>query len=364
MKFSVPTADLRAAIAPVARATAARSASPMLTGALMSVSGNTLTLTGTDTNISVTATITATECVDGSALVPASLLAQLSSSAAGETITIESLEGDNAVEFRSGRAKSKIRTMDTDGFPQMTVSEGATIEVPSKDVIEALDAVSYALSSDETRGVLHGVYVDTATETPTLVATDSLRLASCELPTWAAPSDAGSVIVPSRAIDELVRKPLGEKVAITITPNLINFTSGALSITSRLISGDYPNWRPLLAGERDRVFTLNVKETVEALKRIDPMTKGSNHVQVTISDSEATLAANGAEGSMTDVVTTTSEGDEFVFRVNPKYLQEALLATGSDVVEIYHNGDSTRPLELRRPGSTAVRSLMMPIRVV
>lgn len=365
MNFTVPTAALKAALAPVARAAATRAANPVLTGAKLEVSGSTLTLTGTDLDLTVRTSTQVTNGQDGVVVVPAQLLAQLVGSFAGAEVSCTTNAAGDQMTLKSGLAQSKLRTMSAEDFPPFSKVEGTTVSLSGSDLTDVLGSVLYAVSSDESRGAIAGVCVDTSQNPPVVVATDSLRMAATEMPAWSSDtSEAEPVIVPRRLVAEIARLATAAPATITISENLIEFESDGVSVSCRRISGSYPQWRPLLDGERSHVIKLASADVVDVLKRVDPLAKGTNYVELTIKGSSAQVTATGAAGSISDQIAVTAEEEPFTIRVNPRYLADAVANLGSAIVEIHHTGDATKPLELRREGSTSARSLVMPIRIV
>jgi len=362
MKLTVPTAALKAALAPVVRASGSARSTPQLAGALLTVSGTTLSVLGTDNDIAVECQLAVSDAEDGVALVPAALLAQLTSAAAGDTVTLSQSDNDEVVIFKSASATSKIRSLDAKDFPKMEATDGTTLELTGGELAAALGVVRHAVSSDESK-VLAGVFIDTSTATPVAVATDSMRLASCELPAGLIGSAIPDVIIPGRTIAELLRSNVDEKVKMTIGSSVIDFQVGTERITSRMIAGPFPAWRGLVDVERAESFEVDATAMADAIKRVETMNKGTTHIEISVVGQVISVSLSGPAGSMVDTVPAIASSADLTFRVNPKYFLDALANAGSASVEVRHSGDPAKPLELRRPGSTVVRNLVMPIRI-
>ena len=365
MNFTVSTAALKAALAPVARAAATRATSPVLTGAKLEVSGSNLTLTGTDLDLTVKTRLDVSNTTDGVVVVPAQLLNQLVSSFAGAEVTVSTNAGGDQVTLKNGLAQSKLRTMSATDFPPIPSASGTTVSLNGTDLISVFGSVLYAVSGDESRGAIAGVCVDASQSPPVVVATDSLRMATAELPAWSTDeTEPEPVIVPRRLVAEIARVATAAPATITIGDNLIEFTSADVSVSCRRISGAYPKWRPLFDGERNHVIKMASADVVDVLKRVDPLAKGTSYVELTIKGNSAQVTATGAAGSISDQIPATAGDEPFTIRVNPRYLADAVSNLGAAVIEIHHTGDATKPLELRCEGSTSSRSLVMPIRIV
>jgi DNA polymerase-3 subunit beta len=369
MEFIVPTAALKAALAPAVRASAPRATNVLLAGVLLEVKDKVLTLTGTDTNIVIATKVSLDSSVDGTALVPGTLLSQIVASLAGETVSFTQSEDSSDIVVKSGRATTKLHTMKAEDFPKIPETTGQVIEISGAELAAVLASVRYAAPSDDSRGPLAGVYVDTSGEAPIAVATDSLRLATCTLPTWAPSEDVAtseSVIIPARAVAEISRLNSSDKLKVTIGVSTIRVATENVVVTSRLVSGNYPNWRQIMGMPRDEKFTVDAAELVDSLKRLDPVSRSANHVELSI-DAEAgtlTISAASQDGSMVDVIGGVTASSSTAFRVNPRFLSEAVASLSSTSVDVLHSGEATKPLELRRHGSTEARSLLMPIRAV
>jgi DNA polymerase-3 subunit beta len=361
MKFSIPTAELRAALAPVARI-AVRASTPTLSGALVRVSGTRVTFTGFDQSVSVLTSADVTDSVDGEVLVPAGLLTQLVGSMAGQSTTLDSTNDLTDLTITSGTAKTKLHTLPAADYPKIPTPTGAVSTLKNADLLGALAAVHYAVSGDESRGVLAGLCFDTSKDPAVLVATDSLRMACAAVPALNALGSA-SIIVPGRVLKEVLRTPRDEDVAISFDENLIQFKFSRLSLTGRLIAGDFPAWRPIMEVSRERTLTVNTSDLSESIKRVEPLAKESNNIEVKLSEGLVTITASGPNGTITDTVEVDYTGETFTFRVNPHYLLEALAAVGTSEADIKFTADPAKPLEVRRSGSDEVRELLMPIRV-
>lgn len=361
MKFSVPTAQLKAALAPVARAAASRTAQPVLSGALLTVKGDELILRGTDLTTTASTRVKVSNATDGAILVPAQLLSTLVNSLAGESTTVAFDAESASANVTSLRTKTSIRTLNPADFPANPAVTGATVKLPASEFKDALKAVMFAAASDESRPI-SGVCIDSSSASPVLISTDSYRLAMCTLDAWKLSEPVDKVVVSARVLADVARYATDADVKITIGENQIEFVTNSVTLATRRTVGDFPDVTPLLAMARPEHCTVEVAGLVEALKRVSPFAPPSGLVTLSIASSAIALTTTGDHGSIADEVSLIDTTADFSFSMNQKYLVDALVHLDTDKAEIFFTNDPLRPIELRPSSSAKRRSLVMPIR--
>ncbi|MBD9621855.1 DNA polymerase III subunit beta [Ensifer sp. ENS06] len=371
--FKTRKAAFQAALSSVKDAVNSRNTIPHLANIAVERHGDLLRLRATNLDIEIAAPFEAEISADFSGFTfPMKTVTSIVSAIDdGKDISFEAVMVGNkleAVTIRSGRSKIKVPILPLADFPQL--DKGALpflLSLGSSSFIRCLSAVDYACANEETRPYLGGVYLD-ATETGLMfVATDGHRMARRLLPT----SDIDDpiegmpkVIVPRETAPLLVKHlPKDETLSISLSDYRIRFEAGNIVIISKLVEGNYPDYRRLSPASHKIRAKINGAELKAAIARVLTVnTEKGNAVCFSFDNTSATLTSReGDAGSAEDVVTTACDG-EIVVGINGAYLRESIDHLDSDEIELDFN-DPASPVLLRKPGETETHTIIMPMRV-
>jgi DNA polymerase-3 subunit beta len=362
VKFRCDRDALSEALQTVMRGVSSRPGIPALTGVLM-VAGaeGSLTLTTTDLEVSARLSVEVQVGEEGVALVPARLLAD----------TVKSLS-DAPVEFEADQAQARIRCAAYEGalrllpaedFPTLQPPTGTRLVVEGARFAEAVGQVARAASRDEARPVLTGVLVEASREGLTLVATDSYRLAVREL--VATAGGEARAIVPERALSEAGRAAQSiEKgeVELFLDESQVTFQIGQLMLTSRLIEGEFPNYRQLLPEEHGNRLTVTRQQLLDAVHRVGLLARDTSPVRLEFNALGVKLSSSSPDlGQAVEAVEARYEGEELVAAFNPHYLADGLAAATGETVRLEVR-DGLKPGVVRGE-SDEFTYLVMPIRL-
>lgn len=340
MKIQVTQENLNKAISAVARvAVSARNPLPILNNILLRTENNRLTISATNLEIAITEHIGAKVTHEGAITVPAKLFQEFISSLPSGTIEIETNEHKCTV--KSGNYNSVINGIVADEFPVVPkIEKGTNLKISTKDLKKSLQQVVIAASTDDTRPVLTGVYMHTHEGALYFVATDSYRLAEKRVMKF---SEELSLLVPSSALQDLLRV-IGDgddEVEISTDGQQVVFRVGESELVSRLIDGNYPDYRKLIPSAFNNSALLPKDEFVSIAKvsslfaresagsitlRVDEITK-----QLTIKSVASQLGEN------TSSVDGEIVGDGDV-TINSRYLLDALSVMNVKQVSFSFNG--------------------------
>ena len=225
----------------------APAALPVLEGLHLSVHGDELAVTGTDLEMSIRLTTTVGGVSDGAVVVPARLSADAVKSLPAGAVEFSS--GDDEVTISAGRSQFSLRSYNIDDYPAQVDPAAEAVTLSSSAFADALRQVVRAASTDEARGVITGVLIAAEEDSVRMVATDSYRLAVRDLPETGILAGGQKVLVPHRALTELQRI-LGSSAELTVRLGArhATFECGHSRLTTRLIEGEYPNYRNLVPG--------------------------------------------------------------------------------------------------------------------
>ena len=245
MKFRCERDELVEALGTAGRAVANRGgALPVLSGVRLELDGDALRLTGSDLDLTISVSAEVAGEVDGVAVMPAKIASDVVRSLDPGRVEI-SVDGDEA-QITSGRFSSSIRLLPADEFPRLATPADDAVTLDGADLASALSQVVPAASSDDARPILTGVLMAAEGGGLRLVATDSYRLAVRDLEGRAVLAEGQSVLVPSRALRELVRALDDGEVTLRLGEREATFEVGSTRVTTRLIEGEFPNYRGLI----------------------------------------------------------------------------------------------------------------------
>jgi DNA polymerase III subunit beta len=335
-----------------------------LTGIRAELTGDRLALTGTDLELTITVEVEVNGESDGVVVLPAKLTADIVR-ALGDG-AVEVTVGDEEAEIVSGSATFSVLLLAPEGFPQQKEAEGDPVSVPTAELARAVKQVVRAASRDETRSVaLTGVLLAAESDGLRLVATDSYRLALRDLPGLSLLTGETQVIVPGRALSELVRV-LGtaDTVEVRLDSGTASFAVDKAKVTTRLIEAEYPNYRGLIPSNQPNHLTVGREALLEAVRRVGLMVASTPTPirLVTSGDQLELLAITPDRGEAREALSAKYEGDELTVAFNPEYLLDGIEATTGDEISI-ETVDGLKPAVLRSSDDEGFLYLLMPVRV-
>ncbi|MGB0920533.1 MAG: DNA polymerase III subunit beta [Alphaproteobacteria bacterium] len=372
MKFTIERNALLKALAHVQSVVERRNTIPILSNVLIETANNALHLTATDLEIAVIETAEASAGQDGAITAPAHTLYDIVRKLPdGADIEFDSTTTDGRIALRAGRSQFALSSLPKDDFPVMADGDlPNTFDVSADELKRLIDRTRFAISTEETRYYLNGIYLHAADEggTPVLraVATDGHRLAQaqCELPDGAA--NMPGVIVPRKTVAE-IRKLLDEvtgSVTIALSETKIRFTVGSVTLTSKLIDGTFPDYERVIPKGNDRSLVVSGDLFAAAVDRVSTIsTEKSRAVKLKISEGLVELSANSPDaGSAVEEVAAEFESEPLEIGFNAKYLLDITGQISGDNAE-FILGDSNAPTIVRDAADQAALYVLMPMRV-
>lgn len=362
MLFTAKTESLSHVLALIARVS---SKSPTLSGAgvLLELSGTTLRLSGYDMSLLAVVELEVDAKTDGVALVPAAVLSQIVSALRAPEVSIDTSSEPGKLKLVSTGSSSTLLTMSPSEFPLTPTPTPAGVTISSDILATAISRVRYAVATDPSRGAICALCLDVKSGSATLVATDSLRMATCSIDALKG-LGAGTYLISPRALDELSRQLGTEDVSIGLNEQFVSFYLPGITFTSHLQAGQYPSWGPIMEMPRPSSFNANASDLTGLLRQVDPLAKNSTHVELALTSSELTVSTQSDQGSIKAAMPADHTGDPATFRLNPKYLRDCLAAISPERVTCHFSDDLARPLEFTGAPGDLSRHLLMPIRVV
>ena len=364
MKLRCERDVLVEALSTAGRATAGRSgALPVLSGVRLETRADTLTATGTDLDLTIATHATVTGLDDGVVVAPGRLVTDIVRALDPGAVTLEAEDDD--LRIASGRSQFSVRTPPAGDFPHLPVPSGDSVTLPVEGLAEALRQVVRAASSEDTRPILTGVLMAAEEGGLRLVSTDSYRLAVRDLAGVGVLGADQKVLVPSRALNELGRLLAGAgEVSLRLGSHDATFSTGPVSLTTRLIEGEFPNYRQLIPPSYPNRLTVGREALLEAARRVKLLARDP------VTPVRIALAAEGIQlqvitpdwGQASEDVDAKYEGAEMTVAFNPQYLIDGLEAVSGDEV-VLSTLDTLKPATLRAVEGDNYLYLLMPVRV-
>ena len=361
MKFKCDRDKLSEALQVVQRAVSTRPGIPALTGVLINASGEDLVLAATDLEVSAQLRLPVQVQEDGVALVPARLLADMVKSFDQAPVEFEADGGQARIVCSN--YEGTVRCLPAEDFPMLQEPTGTRVTVEAAAFAEAVSQVTRAASRDEARPILTGVLLEVSREGVTMVATDSYRLAMREM-TATAEGEA-KVLVPERALAEAGRAAAGDEkgeIELFLEPSAVAFRIGSLSLTSRLIEGEFPPYRQLLPEDYQSRLTASRQQLLDAVRRVGLLARESSPVKLEFNALGVRLSSSSPDlGGAVEVVEAQYEGEEMTAAFNPQYLSDGLTGATAERI-VLEVRDGLKPALVRGEGEAFVY-LVMPVKL-
>lgn len=340
---------------------------PVLSGVHVVTSAEGLVVTGTDLELTIQATVPVTVATEGAAVLPARLASDIAKSL--EPGSVEIVVEDEEATISSGRSTFELRLPPAADFPVIAEATGTAVTVPARQLIDGLSQVVMAASKDEARLILTGVLLASEAGGLRLVATDSYRLAVRDLADATVLSEGQEVLVPSRALRELLQF-LGSADEVTVRLGerevafeLSSGDAAKIQVRTRLIEGTFPNYRQLIPESHPNRLVVGREALLDAVKRVKLVAVDNTPVRIHQSAEGVELRAVRQDvGQAIEGIDADYVGEDLTVAFNPDYLIEGVDAAPGDEIEL-HTVDGQRPAVLRSTAGEEYLYLLMPVRV-
>jgi len=324
-------------------------------------------MTGYDLETGIECTIQADVQQEGKLVINARMFGEIARRLPEETVSISS--GDNqTVVIECGSARFNIKCMLAENYPKIPlVEESERVSLPQNLLRDMIRQTLFAVSNDESRPILNGCYIKCEDKVIEMVAIDGFRLA-LRRSEIEDPVQNLSFIVPGRALNEVSRilANTDDKVDIYSSQNHILFDTGDVKLVSRLIQGEYMNYRSFIPTSADTTLVLSTQTFLSAMERASLIITTSDDRRYPVSlksenDETMTISANTDVGMMKEEVTVSMLGSEYDIDFNPRYFLDALKAVDDEEISVVLNG-SMGPCVIRPVEENRFAYLVLPLR--
>ncbi|QJQ32324.1 DNA polymerase III subunit beta [Sphingomonas lacunae] len=348
-----------------------RNTIPILSNVLIEAIGTSvIRVMATDLDMQIVETIDAKVEVPGATTVSAHLLFEIARKLPeGSEVALSAADGEMLV--RAGRYQSKLKTLPRDDFP--VIAEGdlpTSFELDAKDIVRIIEKTRFAISTEETRYYLNGIFLHVSDEGEGLLraaATDGHRLARYTLPRPAGAESMPDVIVPRKCVGELHKllQEVGDaRVQVELSPSKIRFTLGSAVLTSKLIDGTFPDYSRVIPTQNDKILKVDPKAFGQGVDRVATIaTDKTRAVKMALDNDRVTLSVTSPEnGTASEEVSGGYSSAPIEIGFNARYLKDIIDQIDGDSVEL-HLADASAPTLIKENDKSPALYVLMPMRV-
>ncbi|MDX2288210.1 MAG: DNA polymerase III subunit beta [Hyphomicrobiaceae bacterium] len=372
MRLVIERSELLRALGHVTSVVERRTTIPILSNVLLKAAGDTLSFKATDLEREVVEDTEAKVTTPGLLTVPAHMLHDIVRKLpdGAEVELMRAADGER-LTLTSGQSRFALQTIGAEDFPDITIGDlPFSFEIAAADLKRLIEKSRFAISTEETRYYLNGIYLHTATSDagPTLrvVATDGHRLAQVELPLPDGAQGMPGVIVPRKTVHEVHRllEASGGSVTISVSEAKIRFEIGTVTLTSKLIDGTFPDYGRVIPRGNDKEMKVANAEFMSAVDRVSTIaSERGRAVKLNISEGKLVLSVNNPEGgSATEELGVDYASTPLEVGFNARYLLDiAGQLQGSDARFLL--SDPGSPAMVRDSSDGGALYVVMPMRV-
>lgn len=373
MKLTIERAALLKSLTHVHSVVERRNTIPILSNVLIEAAGGTLKLTATDMDLTIVESVAADVADPGSTTCPANTLYDIVRKlpeGAQVELSIDTASGQ--ITLNSGRSAFTLATLPKEDFPAAIDGElPKRFSLPSKALRHLIDRTRFAISTEETRYYLNGIYLhaaksDKEEEVLRAVATDGHRLARFEMPLPEGAEEMPGVIIPRKTVAEL-RKLIEETddpIQLSLSETKLRFDFDSTILTSKLIDGTFPDYERVIPSGNDKIMGVDCRQFASAVDRVSTIsTEKSRAVKLAMAEGNLTLSATSPEsGSATEEIGVDYSGGDMEIGFNSRYLLDIAQQIEGESAEFVLS-DSASPTIVRDAGDVSALYVLMPMRV-
>ena len=367
MKFICNTEELSNATSTVSKAISAKPNIPILEGIKLSVNGDTVTISATDLELFIETKIKATVKIEGECVVNGKFLNEFVKKLTYlDEIELEKL--GNSLSIKYGDNETEIQCLEEDTYPEIRkVSDEVFMTVKEGDLKEAVESIVYCVAQDDTRPILKGILLDLCGEQLTCVALDGYRLGYAKCDVIDSSKESAKIIIAGKTLSEISKiLEEGDKaVKITMQKNVVMFDLGNTVITTRLIDGDFIDYKKLIPVTFTTKVTVNKDNFVSGLDRASLVVrnKKQNFLKLSISGTVIEINTASEIGKIRETVTCVTEGKDLDIAFNSKYLYEALSKIKEDFIDVKLSGATSPSIIVPKEGDKFLY-MVLPVRMI
>jgi DNA polymerase III subunit beta len=372
MKLTIERAQLLKSLAHVQSVVERRNTIPILSNVKLEGRPGSLSLNATDMDLDIVETVPADVVRPGATTAPAHTLFEIVKKLPdGSQVEIDYNAEDGQLKLRSGRSSFTLACLPVEDFPVLSGGElPHAFTLTAAELKTLIDRTKFAISTEETRYYLNGIYVHAATgpngDVLRAAATDGHRLARAEITLPEGAAGMPGVIVPRKTVGEIY-KLIGEvdtEVQVSLSETKLRFAFGDAVLTSKLIDGTFPDYERVIPADNDKVLEVDVKSFASAVDRVSAIsTEKSRAIKLSLEKGSVTLSASSPEsGSAVEEVEGAYDSGSLEIGFNSRYLLD-ILGQVEGATARFAMADAASPTVVRDVADGAAVYVLMPMRV-
>lgn len=372
MKITIERGALLKSLNHVQSVVERRNTIPILSNVLLRADQGQLSLTATDLDIEIIESVDVDVATSGGTTASAHTLYDIVRKLPdGAQVEIVQNPEDGRLTIQAGRSKFALQSLPQEDFPSMSAGElPHRFDIPADALARLVDKTRFAISTEETRYYLNGIYLHTVDDGPEpmlrAVATDGHRLAQADFPCPEGAAGMPGVIVPRKTVVEL-QKLIEEEdglIQVGVSDTKIRFEFGNVTLTSKLIDGTFPDYERVIPTENDKMLKVDGKIFAQAVDRVSTIsTEKSRAVKINLEEGRLTLTVNNPDsGSATEELAVDYDSAPIEIGFNARYLLDIAGQLEGDVAS-FLMADSGSPTLVRDSEDESALYVLMPMRV-
>ncbi|BAE49441.1 DNA polymerase sliding clamp subunit [Paramagnetospirillum magneticum AMB-1] len=372
MKLTIERAALLKSLAHVQSVVERRTTIPILSNVKLEGRGGLLSLNATDMDLDIIEAVPADVVRPGATTAPAHTFYEIVRKLPdGSQVEIEHDAESGQLTLRSGRSKFSLACLPVEDFPVLSGGElPFTFSLSAAELKTLIDRTRFAISTEETRYYLNGIYLHAAAsdgvDVLRAVATDGHRLARVEITLPSGAAGMPGIIVPRKTVAE-IRKLIDEtdgEITVSLSETKLKFAFGDAVLTSKLIDGTFPDYERVIPADNDKVLVVDCKSFAQAVDRVSAIsTEKSRAIKLALEKGSATLSASSAEnGSAVEEIEADYTSTPLEIGFNSRYLMDILAQVEGDTAR-FAMADAASPTVVREMTDGGAIYVLMPMRV-
>lgn len=372
MKLTIDRSDLMRALSHVQSVVERRNTIPILSNVRMEAKDGMLTLSATDMDLEINESVAAGVDTEGATTAPAHTLHDIVRKLPDDSKVELAMEpGGAAMTVKAGRSNFKLSCLPVTDFPEINTGDlDVSFKIPAKELRELIDRTRFAISNDETRYYLNGIYLhgsdSNGVNVLRAVATDGHRLARFEMPLPEGAASMPGVILPRKTVGE-IRKLIEEAadtIKIELSENKVRFAFDHIVMTSKLIDGTFPDYQKVIPEGNDKIVEVNPRLFTSAIDRVSTISSEKTRaIKLSIDGTTMTLSAQSPDaGSATEDIEISNDNAALEIGFNSKYLLDITAQMTSEGCRMTL-ADSGGPTIIQDISDSSSLYVLMPLRV-
>jgi DNA polymerase-3 subunit beta len=336
MRFTFERSILLKEIAIANEIIASKNAISILSNIYLETKEGSLTIKATDRSVNFETKVPVTVLEDGSVTVYGEKFFGIINSVPDGEIEFEQVDNKINIKTAVKKARFQLKSIASEKFPEFSSSGKELFEIPVRDLKDMIGQTIFAISDDETRYFMNGVYFEKADDKFAMVATDGRRLAFINKNVSGIPDFQG-IIIPPKVLNIVLKRAGDEGMAgISITDKTIFIQFGSYKLSSVLIEGQFPNYRRVIPENQTNRFTVNRNEMLDALKRVSLLVEQKSHrLYLNLSPGSVSIYCEESDiGNAREEIPCKYDGEEVTIALNYRYLEEPFKAMNAEEISV------------------------------